>query len=221
MYAQIREPVDVAVDQVAADHRPDVFWRAAENDVARLEFERARQLRNLLGHAPDHLTEVRILLCPAVHLEPDRALGRVTAQLLDRMDGADGRRVVEALAYLPRLLLLAHAPLQIAARHVQPDRIAEHAVQRLLGRDFAPTLVQRRDQLAFIVVVLRQRRIGMISDLARRDVLDRVRRLLEEERRLACRIAAHLARMCGVVAADAVDAPHREALVTADDGDRG
>ena len=59
----------------------------------------------------------------------------------------------------------------------------------------------------------------MVDRDAFRDELDRVGRLLEEERRLARRIGAHLARMRGVVAADAVDAAHLEALSRSDDGD--
>ncbi len=44
--------------------------------------------------------------------------------------------------------------------------------------------------------------------------------LLEEERRLAVRVVAHLDRMRRVVAADAVDPPHREARVGAEDRQR-
>jgi hypothetical protein len=51
--------------------------------------------------------------------------------------------------------------------------------------------------------------------------LDRIRRLLEEERRLAGRVGAHLARVGRVVAADAVDAAHRKRQFAADDRHRG
>jgi hypothetical protein len=59
----------------------------------------------------------------------------------------------------------------------------------------------------------------MIGDLADRDVLDGVGRLLEEERRLAVRIRAALDRVRRVVAADAVDAADLEHLGLADDRD--
>jgi hypothetical protein len=52
---------------------------------------------------------------------------------------------------------------------------------------------------------------------------DRVRGLHEEERRLAIRVVPHFLGVLGVVAADAVDASHREAHVAAfhrDGGDR-
>jgi len=57
----------------------------------------------------------------------------------------------------------------------------------------------------------------MVGRRARRDVLDRIAGFLKEERRLTRRVGAHLARMRGVVAADAVDAPHREHLARAGD----
>ena len=49
----------------------------------------------------------------------------------------------------------------------------------------------------------------------------RGRRLGEEERRLAVRVRAHLARVRGVVAADAVDAVDGELLGAAFDRDGG
>jgi hypothetical protein len=61
----------------------------------------------------------------------------------------------------------------------------------------------------------------MIDGHALRDELDGVRRLLEKERWFARRVRPHLARMGGVVAPDAVDAPHRILLVSADHRDRG
>jgi len=67
---------------------------------------------------------------------------------------------------------------------------------------------------------LGQRRIAMIGDRADRDILDRIGRLLEEERRLTGRIGAALNRMRRVVAADAVDAADLEYVALADDRDR-
>src|ERR1700712_425634 len=46
--------------------------------------------------------------------------------------------------------------------------------------------------------------------LTRRHQLDRIRGLLEEERRFACRVRAHLARVRRVVAPDAINAAHRK-----------
>jgi hypothetical protein len=57
----------------------------------------------------------------------------------------------------------------------------------------------------------------MIDRHAGRRELDRIRRLLEEERRLAVRVRSHLTRVRRIVAADAIDPPHRKLLVTAGD----
>jgi hypothetical protein len=53
----------------------------------------------------------------------------------------------------------------------------------------------------------------MVGHGADRHDLDRVARLLEEERRLAVRVRSHLARMGRVVAAYAIDAAHRKDFV--------
>ena len=74
--------------------------------------------------------------------------------------GTDHRRMVEALADLPRFLLVAHRALQVPARHIEADRIPVDAVERLVDRDAAATAFQRGHQFDFVVVVLRQRRIG-------------------------------------------------------------
>src|SRR5258705_10221560 len=50
---------------------------------------------------------------------------------------------------------------------------------------------------------------------------DRVRRLHEEERRLAIRVEAHLACVLRIVAANAVNAPNREYFVAAVDRNDG
>ena len=59
----------------------------------------------------------------------------------------------------------------------------------------------------------------MIDGLARGHDLDGVGGLLEKERRLAVGIGAHLARVRGVIAPDAVDSPHREYLGRSGDRD--
>src|SRR3954447_2754326 len=62
---------------------------------------------------------------------------------------------------------------------------------------------------------------GGIADHADRDVLDRIGRLLEKERRLASWIGAALDRMRGIVAPDAVDAPDLKNIGLAYNRDRG
>src|SRR4051812_4998471 len=136
-----------------------------------------------------------------------------------RMNRAEHRGMIETLADLPWLLLVAHRALQVAPGHVETDRVAVDMVERLLDRNIGATRFQRRHQLDLVMVVLGQRRIRMIGDGADRDVLDRVGRLLEEERRLAGRVRTHLTGMRGIVAADAIDAAGLEYVGLADDGD--
>ena len=127
-------------------------------------------------------------------------------------------RMVEAFADFPGLFLVAHGALQIAPGHVETDRIAVDVIERLLHRDVLAARLQRRHQFHLVVVILGERWIGMIADRADRDVLNRIGRLLEKERRLPGRVGAHFARMGGIVAADAIDATHRKYVGFADDG---
>src|SRR5438045_3219375 len=112
------------------------------------------------------------------------------------------RGLVEALSHLPRAAHLLRFALEVAPRHVEPDAVAPDGLERLLERNVLPALADRDDHLDLVVDVLRADGIG-----DRRAALhDGIRRLHEEERRLAIRVVAHLARMLGVIAADAVNA---------------
>ena len=124
------------------------------------------------------------------------------------------RRVVERLAHLPRPAHLLRLALDVAAGHVEPDAIAPHMLERLLDGDVLPALGDRDHHLDLVVDVLRAHRIRH----GRAVLHDGIRRLHEEERRLAVGVVPHLARVLGVVAAHAVDAPHRKACVAALDG---
>lgn len=200
-------------------HRADILRRAGIDDVAGLQLERFRQFCDLLGDTPDHLAEIGVLPDGAVDCQRDRTLLEM-AGLACRVNRTEHGRMIKALADLPGLLLRGHAVLKIAPGHVEPERIAIDMVERLLDRNVGAAGFQRRNQLDLVMIVLGQRRIGMIGDLADRDVLNRVGRLLEEERRLAVRIRAALDRVRRIIAADAVDAAHLEHLGLADNRDR-
>src|SRR5882672_11292242 len=94
-------------------------------------------------------------------------------------------------------------------------------IARCFHRDVGAARLQRRHQFDLIMIVLGEQGIRMIRNSADGDVLDRVGGLLEEERRLPHRIRAHLTRMRGIVAPDAIDASDRKYVGLADDGDRG
>src|SRR3954449_3081165 len=108
----------------------------------------------------------------------------------DRVDRAEHRSVIKALADFPRLLFRRHAILQVTAGHIEPPSIAVHVLERLFGTNVGAARLQRRNQLDFVVIVLGKRGIWMIGDRSGGDVLDRVSRLLTEEWRFAVRIGA-------------------------------
>jgi hypothetical protein len=139
----------------------------------------------------------------------------------DRMKRTDRRRLRERLADVPRALLLAHVALQVAARHVEPDRVTPDQARRRLGAHVHAGAADRDDELDLVMKVLRRERIGDAPDRRRNHRDDRVGGLGEEERRLLARIAAHFLRVLRIVAADAVDVANRKALRAVGDGHRG
>ena len=161
--------------------------------------------------------EVAGLAALAVDVEPHGALRRV-ADPARRDERAAGRGRLEGLSHLPRAAELLRLALEVAAGHVEADRVAEDAVHGPLDRDVRAAGLQRHDELDLEMHVGAGARIGELP------VGDEgIGVLLEEERRLAVRVVSHLDRVLGVVAADAVEAPHREQLVRAGDrqgGDR-
>src|SRR5690606_9306837 len=74
-------------------------------------------------------------------------------------------------------------------------------------------LADRHHQLNLVVIVAGLGRVGDGGAGKR----DRVGWLLEEDRRVAVSLAAHLFHMRDIVAADAIEAPDRKALVAAGD----
>src|SRR4051794_14852354 len=54
----VRQLLDLAEKHIALHHRADVFRRAGIDDVAWHQLEGFRELRDLLGDAPDHVREI-------------------------------------------------------------------------------------------------------------------------------------------------------------------
>src|SRR5207302_7590043 len=73
-YANVGQAVDVCVDDVAFDDRTHILRRSGINDVAGREIECLGELADLLGHRPDHLVQIGVLLDLSIDLEPDRAV---------------------------------------------------------------------------------------------------------------------------------------------------
>ena len=173
-----------------------------------------RQERDGVRNVPDHVLQIGLLAQLAVDRERDGA-GRVVAVACHGMDRGDRRRLVEGLAEVPRTTHVSRLDLQIAARHVQTDGVAVDMIQRTRGRDLEAATVQSHYQLDLVMQVRRAGRVVHLAALGH----DGIGRLEEEKRRLFVRVFAHLARVGGVVASDAVNPMHGEATLVADNRD--
>jgi general stress protein 26 len=93
---EVADAVDVALELVAGLDRADAGGRSREDQVTGLQRDQAREIVDLLGHAPDLHREVALLLHLAVHLEPDRALGGVAGRRhgLSAVIGADSSKLL-------------------------------------------------------------------------------------------------------------------------------
>src|SRR5258708_31770946 len=140
--------------------------------------------------------------------------------LRNRMNRTERRRMIEAIRCVPWPDQLLRLRLQVAARHVETERIAVHVIERLGSRDVLTLLADRGHELHREVDVLRLRRIREFAGRTGRDVQHGVGRLAEEKRRLAIRIVPHLARVRLVVPADAVNAANGKLVAGTDNGHR-
>src|SRR5450830_51635 len=200
----------------------DAFGRARENQVARLQRKQRRQVGDGLADRPDHVAHVAFLLRYAVDLQADGGLADV-GNVGGPVQLAYGGREVEGLADFPWAAGVLHLALQVAARHVEADRITEDVAGRVVDGDVRAALADGDHQLALEVEVGRRGRERQLGRGARRHRHDGVgvARFAEEERRFTIRVRAHFTGMAGVVAADAVDAAHGKAGVDAGDGQAG
>src|SRR5882757_6124764 len=71
--AQILQPLDAAFDPVAVLERANARRGAGEDEIAGLELEQGRQLRDHLRYGPDQFSDVRVLAQLPVHGQPDSA----------------------------------------------------------------------------------------------------------------------------------------------------
>ena len=77
-----------------------------------------------------------------------------------RRDRTDDSRVFEGLGDIPGPLLVLHHLLQVAPRHVEPHRIAEHGRHGFVGGNLEGGSADRNHQLDLVMIILRSRRIG-------------------------------------------------------------
>src|SRR5262245_37389671 len=121
-HRQLADAFHFTFELVARHRRGDARGRAGHDDVAGLERDHLRELRDDLRHVPDHLRQVAVLANLAVALEADVALARMSG-LQHGPERAARRGCVERLADLPRALDVARGDLQIAAREVDADAV--------------------------------------------------------------------------------------------------
>ena len=169
--------------------------------------------RHDLGDGPDQVSQVGLLPHRVIDHQPDRALFKSTGFRRPADRTAD-RRVVKRLAPVPGPALVPRLELEVPTRQIISYRVTPDEVPGLLLADIEPGLADRDHEFALMMEVGCQRRIAH-----RAIVDDGVRRLGEEERRLAGRIFPHLARVSLVVAPHAEDAAHGKARRDAVNGD--
>ncbi len=138
----------------------------------------------------------------------------------DAVNRADRRRLRERLADVPRTLDFPHRALQIAPRHVEPDRVAVDQRLGALRRDAGAASADRDHQLDFVMIVLGRPRVLDVGDGGRHHRDDRIGRLGEKERRLFRRVSAHLLGVLGIVATHAIDMADRKDKIAAGDRHR-
>ena len=103
--------------------------------------------------------DVRRLARLAVDRQRDRGISWM-ADVFCSMDHTDRCRCRKRLAELPGPALVACVELQVAARHVQADRIAVDMVERLGDIDVSPPAADRNHEFDLVMEVVRLRWVG-------------------------------------------------------------
>src|SRR6266513_160079 len=139
LHLQFADGIDACVQLVARLDGTYARRRARVDEVAGPEGVELREVGYLLGHRPDHFRQIGALALLAVHVEPEGAFGRMP-NFLRRRERAARCRFVEVLAEVPGPPVVLAPLLQVAARHVEADRIAEDMIVRLPRVDSVPAL---------------------------------------------------------------------------------
>src|SRR5216684_9120981 len=100
LHPQLAEPLDSCEELIPRLGCAYAGRRACHDEIARFQRVVLREKRDLLGHAPDHLVDVRVLAKLTVYLEPEFALFRMPT-LGRRGDRPDRSGLVEILAEGP------------------------------------------------------------------------------------------------------------------------
>src|SRR5258706_32830 len=73
LHPQLAEPLDSCEKLIPRLGGAHAGRRARHDEIARFQGVVLREKRDLFGHAPDHLVDVRVLARLAVHFEPELA----------------------------------------------------------------------------------------------------------------------------------------------------
>lgn len=114
--------------------------------------------------------------------------------------------MVEAFRHVPGTAGFLGLGLQVAPGHVQPSAVTPHVGQRVGFGDVGAAPADGHHLLHLVVQLARHGRIRHVGAFGQHGVGG----LGEEERQLTLRVVPHLARVGGIVAADAEDAADRE-----------
>ncbi len=133
------------------------------------------------------------------------------ARLGDGVERADRGGMLESLADLPGAAKLLRLALKVAPRHVEADAVTPDMIERPVERNVGAAGFQRDNQFDFVMHIRAFLRIG-----ERTRGIEVAGILLEEEGGLAIGVMAHLDRMGGVIAADAIDPAHRKDAAAGD-----
>ena len=173
-------------------------------------------MRDGFGNVPDQFGDMAALPILAADLQVNFCVVHV-AGLCYRCDRANRCGLVKPLADTPRAALLFHLVLQVAARHVQTNRITKNVLVRIGCLNVFSAGANRHNQFNFVVQVFRQAGVGHRAGAARVHHHDGIGGFQKEKGRLATG-EPHFFGVVFIVAAHAIDAANRKAIFGAHDG---
>src|SRR5258705_12169010 len=139
------QSINLCGNHIARHDGADTCRRAGVDHGGGPNLNKPRQLRDHLGYAPDHLSDVATLAFDAIHRQPNDAALEMSRIARSR-NGTAWRRGIETLSDFPRQPQIAGVTLAVAPCQVDADGIAPDMIKRLPDRDIAPGKPERDHQ---------------------------------------------------------------------------